>query len=73
MTEVNIQEIKVKYKNLYCHRKFSLRHPRYDLSATLRSLSEQPFDFTMHDTNGWRFDTMSGAFQADDSVAHTAF
>jgi hypothetical protein len=29
-------------------KKFSLRHPRYDLSATLRSLSEQPFNFTMH-------------------------
>jgi len=29
-------------------KKFSLRHPRYDISATLRSLSEQPFDFTMH-------------------------
>jgi len=28
--------------------KFPLRHPRYDLSAMLRSLSEQPFYFTMH-------------------------
>jgi len=28
--------------------KIFLRHPRYDVSATLRSLSEQPFDFTMH-------------------------
>ena len=24
-------------------------------------------------TDGWRFDTMNGAFQADDSVAHAAF
>jgi hypothetical protein len=29
---------------------FSLRHPCHDLSATLRSLSEQPFDFTMQYT-----------------------
>jgi len=28
--------------------KFSLRHPRYDLSAQLRCLSEQLFGFTMH-------------------------
>ena len=28
--------------------KFSLGHPRYDVSATLLRLSEQPFDFTMH-------------------------
>jgi hypothetical protein len=28
----------------------SLRHPCHDLSATLRSLLEQPFDFTMHYT-----------------------
>ena len=28
--------------------KLSLRHPRCHLSATLRSSSEQPFDFTMH-------------------------
>ena len=28
--------------------RFSLRHPRCDLSATLRSLSEQLFGFTMH-------------------------
>jgi hypothetical protein len=27
-----------------------LRHPRYDVLATLHSLSEQPFDFTMHYT-----------------------
>jgi hypothetical protein len=28
----------------------SLRHPRCDLSATLRSSSEQPVDFTVHYT-----------------------
>ncbi len=27
---------------------FFLRHPRCDVSATLPSLSEQPYDFTMH-------------------------
>jgi hypothetical protein len=32
------------------HNEVALRHPRYDVSATLRSLSEQPFDFTMHYT-----------------------
>jgi hypothetical protein len=35
---------------------YFLRHPRYDGSATLRSLSEQPFDFTMH-CNGHREST----------------
>ena len=35
---------------------FSLRHLRYDLSATLHSSSEQPFDFTMH-YNGHREST----------------
>jgi hypothetical protein len=29
------EEIKVKYKNLYCHREFSLRHFRYSLLANL--------------------------------------
>ena len=29
---------------------FSLRHPCHDIAATLRSLSEQPFDLTMHYT-----------------------
>jgi hypothetical protein len=29
-------------------KKLFLRHPRYDLSATLRRSSEEPFDFTMH-------------------------
>jgi len=34
-------------------KKISLRYLRYDVSATLRSLSEQPFDFMMHH-NGHR-------------------
>ncbi len=33
-----------------------MRHPRYDTSATLHSLSEQPFDFTIH-YNGHREST----------------
>jgi hypothetical protein len=33
--------------------KFSLRHPRYDISANVHSLSEQLFGFTMH-YNGHR-------------------
>ena len=41
-------KLKVKCKNCYYHKEFSLKRPRYDASATLRSLSEQPFDFTMH-------------------------
>ena len=44
------EELKVKHQNPCCHKKLSLRHPLYDLSATFRSLSEQPFDFTMHYT-----------------------
>ncbi len=40
------EELKVKYYNPCCHN-FFLRHPRYDVSATLRSLSEQPFGFRM--------------------------
>jgi len=44
------KDLKVKDYNRCCHKELSLRHPRCDLSATLRSLSEQPFDFTMHYT-----------------------
>ena len=49
-------KLKVKCKNCYYHKEFSLKRPRYDASATLRSLSEQPFDFTMH-YNGHREST----------------
>jgi hypothetical protein len=42
------EQLKVKYYHPCCYKKFSLRHPRYDVSATLRSLSEQPFDFRVH-------------------------
>jgi hypothetical protein len=50
------EQLKVKYYHPCCYKKFSLRHPRYDVSATLRSLSEQPFGFTMH-YNGHREST----------------
>jgi hypothetical protein len=35
-------------KHTYYCKKYSLRHPLYDLSTTLRRTFEQPFDFTMH-------------------------
>ena len=47
VTPVTYEELKVKHYNPYCQNIF-LRHPRYDLSAKLRSLSEQPFNFTIH-------------------------
>ena len=49
-TTSTYEELKVKYYYPRCHKKLSFRHPCHDLSATLRSLSEQPFDFTMHYT-----------------------
>ena len=56
MQMATYEELKVKYEKSLLLKKFSLRHPRYDFSATLRSLSEQPFNFTMH-YNGHREST----------------
>jgi hypothetical protein len=44
------EELKVKHYNPCCHKEFSLRHLRCDLSAPLRHSSEQPFSFTTHYT-----------------------
>jgi len=48
MDTATYDELKVRHQSPCCQEEFSLRHPRYDVSATLRSLSEQLFDFTMH-------------------------
>ena len=56
MAPVTYEELKVKYYHPRCHKKLSLRHPSHDFPATLRYLSEQPFNFTMH-YNGHREST----------------
>ena len=35
------EEIKVRYENLNCHKKFSLRYPHYDVSAKAHSLRQE--------------------------------
>ena len=63
------EELKVKHYNPYCHKRFSLRHPCYDISANVRSLSEQLFGFTMH-YNGHRESTYVTVNRRKDVAKH---